>query len=165
MPSSKRARARPLVRGLATLVLAAACGRERGPEPRGPGVVKTVYYDSWSDVPQRVQWVVRTDAEWAAARVRIGRGSGRMEAELRPDLGRETLVIATAGGGSSGAPAVDFEEYRDAGGTRYVFVRYYMTGCDAAADVTQAYVVGTMPRWTGAVRLVSRWAPPDCTFF
>jgi hypothetical protein len=163
MPARKHPALRRLTYRLPLLLLAAGCGRPNGPVARGPGVVQRIYYDSRSDVVERVQWVARTDAEWAAARARIGPASERMHAQLRPDLARETLVIATAGGGSSGAPGVDFEGYRDDGATRYVYVRYSV-GCDSAADVTQAFVVGSMPRWTGTVTLVARWDMPDCLF-
>ncbi len=163
MPTTRYATLRRLTRGLPILLLTAACGPPNGPRARGPGVVETAYGDFQSDVVERVQWVVRTDAEWAATRARIGPRSARMHAEVRPDLARETLVVATAGWGSSGAPSVEFEGYRDAGGTRYVFVRY-SGGCHAGADVTQAFVVGTMPRWTGTVKLVARWDLQDCWF-
>jgi hypothetical protein len=143
-----------LLLGLMPLLGLAGCGRgEDG--ARGPGVVREIFRESHSAIDAPAQWVVRTEAEWAHVRRRIGPRAERMRREVRPDWTREALVVAADGPGSSGAPFTEFEGYRDDGRVRYVFVRYRF-GCEGPEDVTQGFVVGTMPRWDGEVRIVAR---------
>jgi hypothetical protein len=147
---------------LALAALACACGGPGDPRStRGPGMVDELYRDIHSQLSAPAHWVVRTEEEWAETRRRIGPAADRMRAEIRPDFARDMLVVAAAGEGSSDDPRVIFEGYRDEGSTRYVFIGY-SAGCDAAQDVTRAFVVGSVPRWEGEVKLVARWTLPDC---
>jgi hypothetical protein len=149
---------RTAVRVLAVLLLAACGGAER--DDGAPGRIDVLYVHSHSPVGTPAQWVARTQAEWDALRARVAPEAPGIRWEVRPDWARESLVVATAGAGSSGAPDVTFRGYRDEGRTRFVFVRYCMPA-SAAEDVTQAIVVASMPRWDGEVRLVQRRVARD----
>lgn len=143
------------------LLAGAACRREAR-TPRGPGVITELFRDGSSDIARPAQWVVRTEAEWAGMKRRIGASAEAMRREVRPDFAREALVVAAAGEGSSGDPYVAFDGYRDEGGTRFVFIRYSVLACDAAQDVLTEVAVGVMPRWDGEVKLIASWIAPDC---
>lgn len=146
---------------LPLVVVTATCGRGSTRAARGPGMVEELHRDHQSELSEPAQWIVRSPAEWDRMRQRIGPRSARMNATVRPDFASNMLVVAAAGDGSSGDPLVEFQGYRDTGRTRHVFVRY-SAGCDAAQDITRAYVVGRMPTWEGEVKVVARWESPDC---
>ncbi len=80
------------------------------------------------------------------------------------DFARELLVVAAAGPGSPGAPAVDFPGFARNGDTLVVVVRWTQpgTGCVVPDMVSREVVVGRVPRTDGPLLLVRQRTVRAC---
>ncbi|HEX8392235.1 MAG TPA: hypothetical protein VF665_07780 [Longimicrobium sp.] len=123
-------------------------------------VTRMEYWDQ-SNVAEQRQWMVRDEAGWAQARVRLGADSDGVTGRLAIDFRHEMVIVATAGRGSSAAPEIRLDGYRAAADTTFIHVSYILP-CSAADDITKAFVVGVLPRADGPVRIVRRRLAAAC---